>query len=197
MTLADRPGSWPVADSRDLFRDEWVVALRRDRIHPPDDPDDTFGRLVLEHPGAALVLAVDDDERVCLLRQYRHPARGTFVELPAGLCDVAGEDPVETARRELREETGLEAGRWRHLLTTYPSAGISDERHHLYLAQDVSTVDGAEAERAVLRHEEAHMEVLWVPFAELYDAVLAGRVSEAPLALAVLAYAALRDGVRR
>lgn len=192
MTLTDSPGSWPVAGSDDLFRDDWVIALRRDRIHPPGDTADEFGRLVLEHPGAALVLAVDDDERVCLLRQYRHPAGGTYVELPAGLCDVAGEDPVETARRELREEAGLEAARWQHLLTTYPSPGISNEQNHLYLARELSTVPRAD-DGFTPRHEEALMEVIWAPFTALHDAVLAGSVREAPLALAALAYAALRD----
>lgn len=194
MTLTDSAGSWPVAGSEDLFRDDWVVALRRDRIHPPDDADDQFGRLVLEHPGAALVLALDDDERVCLLRQYRHPAGGTYVELPAGLCDVAGEDPVETARRELREEAGLEAARWQHLSTTVPSPGISTERTHLYLAWGLTAVDRAGDDGFAPRHEEALMEVFWAPFDDLYDAVLAGRVREAPLALAALLYAARRPG---
>jgi ADP-ribose pyrophosphatase len=189
VSLADTWGSWPVVGSDDLFRDDWLVALRRDRIHPPGHPDDQFGRLVVEHPGAAIVLALDGDERACLLRQYRHAAGGTFVELPAGLCDVAGEEPVETAKRELAEEVGLAATDWRHLTTTYPSAGMSSERQHLYLARGLSPV----VTDHVLEHEEAHMEVFWAPFADLYDAVLAGRVTQAPLAVAVLAYAALRD----
>lgn len=189
MSLSDIPGSWPVVTTDDLFRDEWVMALRRDRIHPPEHDENRFDRLVLEHPGAAIVLALDEDERACLLRQYRHAAGGTFIELPAGLCDVAGEDPVETAKRELAEEAGLAASRWRHLTTTYPSAGITSERQHLYLARDLTHVEMDFTHR----HEEAHMEVFWAPFAELYDAVLAGRVGEAPLAVAVFVYAALRD----
>jgi 8-oxo-dGTP pyrophosphatase MutT (NUDIX family) len=194
VSLADRPGTWPVIASEDLFRDDWVMALRRDRIHPPDAdaaPDAQFGRLVLEHPGAALVLAIDDDERVCLLRQYRHPAAGTFVELPAGLCDVVGEDPLETARRELAEEAGLAAGRWRHLLSTYPTAGISSEVHHVYLARDLTPA--VRSVEFTPEHEEALMEVFWAPVADVRRAVLAGRVREAPLALAVLAYLDLRD----
>ncbi|GAA3837048.1 NUDIX hydrolase [Nocardioides panacisoli] len=194
MSLADTPGSWPVVDSTDLHRDDWVVALRRDRITAPGgdpaDADQVFGRLVLEHPGAALVLAIDDDERVCLLRQYRHPGPGTFIELPAGLCDVAGEDPVETAKRELAEEAGLAASEWRHLLTTYPSVGISAERHHFYLARGVTAVDRPDG--FVVAHEEAHLEVLWAPFGEVVDAVLGGQAQEGPLAVAVLAYDALR-----
>ncbi|QYJ05142.1 NUDIX hydrolase [Nocardioides panacisoli] len=190
MSLADRPGSWPVLSNTDLHRDDWVVALRRDRIHPPGEPDHAFDRLVVEHPGAAIVLALDAEENACLLRQYRHASAGTFVELPAGLCDVAGEDPVETARRELREEAGLDAASWRHLLTTVPSAGITSERQHLYLAREVTPAEDVDFTPA---HEEARMEVHWAPLAELYESVLAGRVSEGPLAVAVLAYVALRD----
>ena len=188
--LADSPGSWPVVTSTDLHRDDWVVALRRDLIHAPGEDDgQPFARLVVEHPGAALVLAIDDRdgvEQVCLIRQYRHPGGGTFVELPAGICDEPGEDPVETAKRELREEVALEAAEWQHLLTTYPSVGITSELHHFYVARGLTPVD-SDFDR---RHEEAHLEVFWAPVADLVAAVLAGRVREAPLAVAVLAYAA-------
>ena len=85
MSLADRSGRWPVVESTELHRDDWVVVLRRDRIHAPDDDGETFARLVVDHPGAAFALAVDEEERVCLIRQYRHPAGGTFVEIPAGI----------------------------------------------------------------------------------------------------------------
>ena len=194
MSLADTPGSWPVLESTDLHRDDWVVALRRDRITvpgaDPTDPDQPFDRLVLEHPGAALVLAIDEADRVCLLRQYRHPGAGTFLELPAGLCDVAGEDPVETAKRELAEEAGLAAERWEHLLTTYPSVGISAERHHFYLAGGLRSVDRPDG--FVVAHEEAHLEVVWAAFDDVVDAVLTGRAQEGPLAIAVLAVEALR-----
>ena len=190
--LADAPGAWPVVSSTDLHRDDWVVALRRDQVVPPGDEDAAaVGRLVLEHPGAVIVLAVDvrvGVEQVCVIRQYRHPGAGTFVELPAGICDVAGEDPLETARRELREEVSLEAGEWQHLLTTYPTVGISSEVHHFYLARGVREVASDHA----AEHEEAHLEVLWVPVEDLLGAVLDGRVQDGPVAIAVLAYAATR-----
>src|SRR5919202_6339068 len=96
--LTDVPESWPVVDSRDLHRTDWVMALRLDTVHPPGD-DRTFERLVLEHPGAVIVLAVDDRGRAYCLWQYRHPAQRRFVELPAGLLDAEGEQPEETARR--------------------------------------------------------------------------------------------------
>ena len=192
MTLADRPGSWPVVDSTDVFRDDWVVALRHDRIHPPGhDPGEAFQRMVIEHPGAALVLALDERdgvEHACLIRQYRHAGAGTFVEIPAGICDVPGEDPIETAKRELREEAGLEATEWSHLITTYPSVGVLSERQHFYLARGVREVD-ADYDA---QHEEAHLEVFWAPYDDLLGAVLDGRVQEGPVALATLAYAATR-----
>jgi ADP-ribose pyrophosphatase len=182
--LADRQESWPVVSSTDLYRDDWVMALRSDTIRRPDQPDaEPFSRLVLEHPGAVIVLAVDDDERVLCLSQYRHPAERRFVELPAGLCDQDGEDPVEVARRELREEAGLEAGEWTHLTSTYPSPGISAEVMHFYLARDLVHVGRGDF---VAEHEEAEMETFWAPYDDLLAAAVTGRVSDAPLVLAVL-----------
>ena len=174
-----------------------MVALRRDRIHPPGQDQgpesaESFGRLVVEHPGAAMVLALDERdgvEQVCLIRQYRHPGGGTFVELPAGICDVPGEDPVETAKRELREEVALEASEWQHLLSTYPSVGITSEVHHLYVARGLRPVETD----YVAEHEEAHLEVVWAPFADLLAAVLDGRVTEGPVAIAALAYAVIQS----
>ena len=184
-TLRDEPARWPVVGSRDLHRDDWVVALREDDVQRPGHPDETFPRLVVEHPGAVIVLAVDDEERVCCLRHYRHAAGGVFVELPAGLRDTLGEDPLDTARRELREEVELRADDWRHLLTLHPSAGITGEEHVLYLARGLHHAGRGDFP---LHHEEAEMEVFWTPMSDLLDAVLDGRVTEGPLAACVLAY---------
>jgi len=186
--LGDAAESWPVDESTDLFRDDWVMALRVDRIRRPDEPEgESFRRLVLEHPGAVIVLALDDEDRVCCLRQYRHPVRRRFVELPAGLCDVDGEDPLEVARRELREEAGLEAGDWVGLTATYSSPGISSELMHFYLARDLAPIDRGDF---VPEHEEADMETLWVDFEELLAAALDGRLRDGPIVLAVLLVAA-------
>lgn len=182
--LADVEESWPVVETRDLHRDDWVVALRADRIRPPERPGaEPFRRLVLEHPGAVVVLALDGAGRVCCLRQYRHPAGRRFVELPAGLCDRPEEEPRAVAERELREEVGLRADSWTHLGSTYSSPGISAERMHFYLARGLHDVDRDGFEP---QHEEADMDVFWAPFADLRAAVLDGRVADAPVALAVL-----------
>lgn len=182
--LADRPEVWPVDSSQDLHRDDWVVALRADRIRRPGHPDEEpFRRLVLEHPGAVVVLAIDAHERVFCLAQYRHPARRRFVELPAGLCDGDGEEPLAVARRELLEEAQLEAAEWTHLTSAYSSPGISSEVHHVFVARELRAVSRGDFE---LTHEEADMTTFWAPFDDLVDAVLDGRVADAPLVIAIL-----------
>jgi 8-oxo-dGDP phosphatase len=182
--LADREELWPVESSTDLYRDDWVVALRQDTIRRPGDAAGrTFQRTVLEHPGAVVVLAIDEKDQVLCLRQYRHVARRRFIELPAGLLDEPGESPEHVAKRELLEEAGLEAGHWQHLTTTYPSPGISAEIQHFYLARGLRHVDRGDF---VPEHEEADMETFWVPFGDLLEAVETGRVSDGPLVIAVL-----------
>jgi ADP-ribose pyrophosphatase len=188
LPLADEPLSWPVVASEDLHRDDWVVALRTDTIHRPDHPEEHFGRLVVEDPGAVVVLAVDDDERVVVIHQYRHPVQRRLVELPAGKLDQEGEDPLVAAQRELHEEVGLDAREWRHLMTTFASPGISAETHAIFLASGLES----RVRDFDLHHEEAEIVVDRVPMADLVEAVLDGRVADAPLATAVLAYEALK-----
>jgi ADP-ribose pyrophosphatase len=130
-----------------------------------------------------IVLAVDDRRRAYCLWQYRHPARRRFVELPAGLLDADGESPEETARRELREEAGLEAADWTLLATTWSSPGISGEVMHFFLARGLGAVENDVFERT---HEEADMSGDWVPVDDLRAAVLEGRVADGPLVQALL-----------
>ena len=188
LPLEDVPLSWPVVDSTYLHQDDWVVALRSDTIHRPAHPEETFRRLVLEDPGAVVVLAVDDQDRAVVIHQYRHPVRMRLVELPAGKLDQAGEDPLVAAQRELHEEVGLVAREWTHLMTTYASPGITAETHAIFLARGLE-----EAARDFdLHHEEAELRVDRVPVPDLVEAVLTGAVADGPLAIAVLTYEALR-----
>lgn len=176
-------------DSTDLHRDGWVVALRSDRVHAPGLEGETFARLVVEHPGAVVVLALDDQERVFCLAQYRHAPGRRFIELPAGLCDVPGEDPLEVARRELVEEAGLTARDWSHLLTSYPSPGFSDELVHVFVARGLSEADRGDFAPDA---EEADMTTGWVPFSDLRNAVVEGRVASGSVVMAVLMYESSR-----
>ncbi|MBZ5740738.1 NUDIX domain-containing protein [Nocardioides mangrovi] len=181
----DVPQEWPVADSSYPYDGGgWVVKLRRDAVRRPGHPDEEpFDRLVVEHPGAAVVLAVDERDRVLCLSQYRHAVGQRLVQLPAGLLDVEGEEPVEVARRELVEEAGYEAAEWTHLISAYSSPGIIGEISHYFLARGLTEVGRGDFEP---EHEEAEMEIGWVPRTELRAAVLDGRVHDAHLALALL-----------
>lgn len=186
---ADAPQTWPVRATRDIWRGEAPFAVRQDTLEVPG-LDETFTRLVVEHPGAVAVLALDADDRVLVLEQYRHPLGLRIVELPAGLLDRPGEDPVVAARRELLEEGALEADCWRHLVTTHTSLGISSERIEIYLAEQLREVPDRGG--FGLEHEEADMSAAWVAFDDLVAGVLAGRVTDGPLQLAVLSLHAVR-----
>lgn len=179
--LRDLEETWPVEETSDLHRDGWVVALRADRVRGPREDEKPFRRLVLEHPGAAVVLAADDREQVCCLTQYRHPVGRRLVQLPAGLLD-SEEDPSGVAARELREEAGLVASQWTSLGSTYSSPGISSEVMHFFLARGLQHVE----RNFDPAHEEADMSLIWVPVTDLYDAILEGRVRDASLVVALL-----------
>ncbi len=184
--MRDVPESWPVHEVEDVWSGPAPFSVRRDIISAPAHPEVTFGRLVVEHPGAAVVLAVDEEGRALVVEQYRHPAQTRFVELPAGLLDVPGEDPLVAAKRELLEEGAHTAREWTHLLTTYPSPGLSAEKHVFYLARGLHHVPDRGGFE--LHHEEADMTLAWVPVEDLIQGVLAGRLTDGPLALAVMTY---------
>jgi 8-oxo-dGDP phosphatase len=185
--VADVPERWPVESSEDLYRTGLPFALRADVVRRPGAPDEEpFTRVVLEHPGAVVVLALDEDERVLCLRQYRHPVGQRMVELPAGLMDHEGEEPEDVARRELAEETRLQAGSWTHLVSAYSSPGITEECIHYFLARDLSPIPDGHLGGFRAEHEEADMTTQWVPFRRLHDAARFGDVMDAPLLIAVL-----------
>ena len=179
--VADAPEEWDVVGTEVLADTGWVVTLRADSVLAPGGSG-PMKRFVLEHPGAAVILALDPEDRVFCLRQYRHPARRRFVELPAGLLDVEGEDALTAAQRELAEEARLAATDWVHLTTTWGSPGLSQEVHHLYLARGLSEVESD----FVAEHEEADMTSEWIAFMDLHAAVLAGTVQDGPVVQAVL-----------
>lgn len=183
--LKDVPTSWPVVGTRDIHRDDWVVAVREDQVTMPGGGE-PFGRLVIEHPGAVAVLAIDDQDRVLVVRQYRHAVQTVVVEIPAGLLDAEGESPLVTAQRELQEEGGYAATDWTHLLTTLVSPGMTSQIFHFFLARGLTEVGHGDF---VHEHEEALMTREWVPFEELLDAVLRGDARNGATATAMLTYA--------
>ncbi|MGM1030111.1 MAG: NUDIX domain-containing protein [Actinomycetota bacterium] len=183
--LADALGAQPVlARERLLDGRVWDVEAQEFEL-----AGTRIRREVIVHPGAVAVVAMNDRGEVMLVHQYRHPAGGTLWELPAGLLDVDGEDPLTAAQRELAEETDLAAGTWRTLVDVSTSGGGSTEIIRVYLATDVHELPDA-FERF---HEEAEMERRWVPLDDIVDAALAMRLHNATLLSAVLVLTAMRD----
>ena len=182
--LTDAHESWPVRASTSVY-DGALVGVRRDTLEPVESGQDPFDREVVTHPGAVAVVARGDDDRVLVIHQYRHAAQRRMVELPAGLLDVAGEDPLEAARRELVEEGGVRADRWSRLLTYAPSPGVSEEVVTIFLAEDLCEEAGPGGFEA--RHEEASIRREWVPLPDLVGAVLDGRVTNGLAAVGALA----------
>lgn len=144
------------------------LTLKRDTVRLPDGSQ--AQREYLEHPGAVAVLALDANQHLVLERQYRYPTRRAFMEIPAGKIDLE-EPPAETARRELKEETGYVAERWCFLGTAYPCIGYSNEQIHYYLAQDL-----AQTERQ-LDHGE-FLEVLSLPLEQVMEKTLTGEICD-------------------
>lgn len=179
--LADTRESWPVTDSETVHTTGRVISVRRDRIEPPGR--DGFTRDVVVHPGAVGVVALDDEERMLLVRQYRHPVGHRLLEPPAGLLDVEGEDYRVAAERELWEEAAMKASDWRVLLDVFTSPGMTTEAVRLFLARGLSDSD----EVFEREHEEADMDVVRAPLGDVVRAVLAGDLHNPLLTMGALA----------
>jgi ADP-ribose pyrophosphatase len=151
----------------------------------------TLTREVVDHPGAVAVLALDAADRVLLIRQYRHPVGMHEWELPAGILDVAGEEPRAAAARELHEETDHTARTWHVLADHFSSPGGMTEALRIFLARDLAPVP--EEERHVREGEELGMPVRWVPIDEAREAVLAGGLHNPTLVIGLLTAHAHRE----
>jgi ADP-ribose pyrophosphatase len=178
--LRDVPHQDPVLH-REVTHHGMVWDVVRERF---DHGGEELTREFVEHSGAVAVVVLDEAGRVLLLRQYRHPARVLEWELPAGLLDVPGEDPLVAAQRELAEEADLVAAEWSHLATHRSSPGFTDEVLTTYLATGVTEVP--EAERHERTGEERDMELRWVPLPEAVDAVLDSRIGNATTMIGLL-----------
>jgi ADP-ribose pyrophosphatase len=168
-----------------------VIAVRTDAVRMPDGS--VANRDVVVHPGAVAILALDSDDNVVMVRQYRHPVGHELLELPAGLLDVDGEPALAGARRELYEEAALEASDWAVLLDIYNSSGMSDEAIRVYLARGLTDI--ADQDKFAPVHEEISMTVERHPLDELVRMALAGELVNGTAVAGVLAaWAARADG---
>ena len=166
--------------SSELVFDGMVWSVRRDVV---DYNGEDIAREYLDHTGAVAVFAIDDDDRVLLIKQYRHPVGMREWEIPAGLLDIVDEDPLVAAKRELAEEADIQATDWAVLSEFYTSPGGSDEAIRIYLARGLS----AAHEVFERTDEEADMELRWVSLDDLVDAVLARKLQNPSLVVATLA----------
>jgi ADP-ribose pyrophosphatase len=189
--LQDKPEEWRVTATTTPFTGN-KTSVRTDEVVMPDGT--IVKRDYQVHPGSVAVVALDEQGRVLLLRQYRHPVRHKLWEIPAGLLDVPGENPLSAAQRELYEEAHVKAGDWRVLADVYTTPGGCDEALRIFLARDLAEADG---ERFEVSDEEADMEFARVPLAELVQGALAGRLHNNCLVVGALSlHAALTgDGV--
>lgn len=179
--LRDEPVEFEVTDS-ELVYEGRVWDVRSDTVRYGDSE---IVRQYVDHPGAAAIVAIDDEDRVLLIQQYRHPIRHRDWEIPAGLLDVAGESPLESARRELAEEADLEAAEWVPLVSIFTTPGGNDEVVHLFLARGLSSLTDAHARI----DEEADIRIEWVALTDAVTGVLQGRLRNGILATGVLAAA--------
>lgn len=187
--VRDEPFEAPVVSST-LVHEGRVWDVRSDTVRYGDAE---IVREYVDHPGAAAVVAIDDEGRMLLIQQYRHPIRHRDWEIPAGLLDVAGEPPMATAQRELAEEADLVAASWQPLVSIFTTPGGNDEVVHLFLARGLSPAPEAHERE----DEEADIRLEWVPVDEVITGVLDGSLRNGILSVGVLAAAEVLRRERR
>jgi 8-oxo-dGDP phosphatase len=163
------PHEYEVIASRRVFEGR-VAAMRSDQVAMPGGVSSQ--RDVVELPGAVGIVALDENDRVLLVRQYRHPVRRRLWEIPAGLLDSPRESAADAAERELFEEGRVRAAEWFTLVDTLTSPGVSDETVRIFLARDLSQVPASE--RHVGEHEEVEMELQWMSLEDAVDSCFSG-----------------------
>ncbi|KMS89263.1 MULTISPECIES: NUDIX domain-containing protein [Streptomyces] len=188
MTIKDTPEEWEIRATDTPFVGN-KTSVRTDDVVMPDGS--VARRDYQVHPGSVAVLALDEEDRVLLINQYRHPVRQKLWEIPAGLLDVPGENPLHAAQRELYEEAHVKAEDWRVLTDVYTTPGGCDEAVRIFLARGLSEAEG---ERFAAEHEETDMQHARVPVEELVRRVLAGDLHNNCLVVGVLSLVAARGG---
>jgi ADP-ribose pyrophosphatase len=162
-------------ESKHLFSGK-VLTLRIDRVQLPNGAE--AERECVGHPGAVAIVAIDEQKRVCMVRQFRHPVGEELWEIPAGKL-APGEDPLDCARRELREEAGIEAAGWRRLYSYFTTPGFSDEIMHLYLATGLSQGENHP-------DDDEFLEMAMIPLAQAYDRLKQGGIKDSKTLIGLL-----------
>ncbi len=186
-SIGDSDESWPVARSETKHANGYL-SLRVDTIVDPAGGE--HPRSVVQPHGAIGVVAIDEDDRILLVEQYRHPVGRRLLEIPAGTLDVPGESACDAAARELAEEADLCADRWESILHLLATPGYSTEKWETFLATGLSAVP--DDERTVREAEEADMAQWWLPFDQAVDAILDGRICDSMTVASILAVQARR-----
>lgn len=177
--LEDSPQSYPVLSREKVFDGAiWDVVRETFELN-----GEVIRRDFVDHTGAVAVVALTDTNEVMMIRQYRHAIRTNNWEIPAGLLDMAGEDPLECGKRELAEEADLEADEWSFLLTLNTTPGGSNEFIHIYLARGLRPLEHSYVREA----EEADLEKRFVPLQEAVSAILEGHITNQIAVTALLA----------
>jgi 8-oxo-dGTP pyrophosphatase MutT (NUDIX family) len=174
--------------SSEILHTGKIFALRIDQVRMPGG--DIVKREVVENFGAVAIVAMDDDGRIPMIYQYRHPFGRRLWELPAGLLDIDGEAPHLTAARELHEEAGLRAETWRVLADLDSAPGFSDESVRVFLATGLTEIDRPKA-----HDEEADMTLEWYPLAEAVQRIFSGEIVNSLAVSGILAAYAVSEGV--
>ncbi len=182
--VVDRPEDWPVLD-RQVKATGRVQDFVEDRVLTPSG--EQIVRQWVEHPGAVAVMAMDDQGRLAVVHQYRHPVGYRLVEPPAGILDHAGESGVSAARRELAEEARLAASDWRTLVDIFTSPGGLQESIRIFLARDLSPTERPDG--FVVDGEEADMCLYWLPLEHVVELIYRGEVQSPTMVAGTLALA--------
>lgn len=189
--FGDVEHSWPVTHSESPYTSPYL-SLSIDTIADPSGLE--HARTVVHPHGAVGVVALDEDDRILLVEQYRHPVHRRLLEIPAGTLDIAGESPGAAAARELSEEADLRAESWIRILNLYATPGYSTEGWEVFMASGLRPTPVEERTTRVA--EEADMRQLWVPFSDALDAVLDARIADSMTVAAILATDVLRRADR-
>ncbi len=154
-------------ETKEIFEGR-IIKVRVDTVRLPDGTEST--REVVEHAGAVGVVAVDNDNNIIMVRQYRKPVEGVLLEIPAGTMEK-GEDPLRCAERELKEETGFTAEHWKKILAYYSAPGFTDEYLHLYLASGLTAGE-------IALDDDEFVETVRLPLSEAYRMIFEGHIAD-------------------